>query len=212
MGVAFNVTQIVIILIFAIGGVIYAIVTLNRFKSLPDIDLDTKIANLLPEFADGHAEGILKEVKLLKNGCTKIVFYPTDLDKEQRENQEIVPQTIIAKNVVPMSKGTFSSRINKIWILPNYIQDLKNKLPVTDIENLDISKIFRHETIERHAMNNMITAIKERDMAQEAVIIDFSGTQLNKILMKRDKEAIEDLRRMTLNVQQEKEDKEKHKI
>lgn len=201
MGFLNNFIQWIVLFLVAVAITITLLILSRRWKELPEIEKDTKVINLIGEFSNGHANGILKDTQHLKNGLTKVTFYPTDLSREQIEQQQITPQTIIAKNVIPMAKGTLSGYVNQLWILPNNITELKNKLP------MEIEKEFKAEIIKRKVYDNVGLFMEEKDKATVEAIKEIAGADLQKLAQEKTKEVWADIDKLI----QEKKQKEELK-
>ncbi len=98
------------VFLFIFGGLLITFIIIQWIKASRKLKIDTttRVINLLSEWTHGHAEGWLIEQTKTPSKLTRVIFYPTDLTAQQKFQEKIEPEVIIAKNIKVIPIGTLS--------------------------------------------------------------------------------------------------------
>jgi hypothetical protein len=114
--------------------IIIRVVAMKRIAKMDVIDnADFIEVGYRKRFTEGYSKGIVKKQVPLKNGCTRFIFYPIDM--EQGEHKPIPSeQIVIVKDefIKRLARGEESSYRNVIRLVDRFKTELPEKMRDTE--------------------------------------------------------------------------------
>ena len=138
-------TYILTLLILIIGAWIIFYYYLKQ-KKLPDIDKNFLIKNPNSEHTNSHAIGwLVGKIEPLKNGLTRLKYYPIDLNKEEKENNELIIETAICDGYHIIKRGDVSGMVNIVNIKPDSMATFFKTIPLWSFNGVTSEEILKKD-------------------------------------------------------------------
>lgn len=162
-----------------IGIGVALILYLNGAIKKIDIDPNAPILTYIgtrSTFTDGYTIGLIKTQKRCANGCTRIDFFPTDI--EQGEHKKMPPmQSVVVKDefIARIPRGDDSSHREKVFLVDRLKADLPYGLRETSFGqkmSVEGQKAF----IDR----NIGDFVRNGDQAIHEAMLEMSRTGITK--------------------------------
>ena len=133
------------------------------------------------DFTDGYAEGLVDRIKLCKNGCYRIEYFPTDRQEGQNVKRPSKQKVIYHKSGIRfLSNGDLSERRVQIWGIGSSPEDLPR-----GIKNSSLGKWAENESYLSFLNNQFGANMKETLNASAQMIKQNTALGLTSVELAR---------------------------
>jgi hypothetical protein len=175
------IAQIILTLLGIIMSVIALVIYLVINKAEKSLKIEpnsvmVEIDTSRKRFTQGHTKGLLVKLKLKRNGCYYIEFYPTDVEQGETVEKAVLQRLIVGKEYLkPMARGEDSDHRQILKTISRNPADIPKALRGT-YEGNELAKLGQEAFIER----SFSEAIPEGDaQVKEIMMKSYRGLGKN---------------------------------
>lgn len=173
LGLVYTFSAIFLLIIF--GLIIYLI--REKLKDRDDPADDLIIENYMPEYANGHTDGVVDSIVMVGDRV-KIKFFPRDIKYSRFANEKLTtikPLTVVYRKdrLVYIPEGSFSAHRNKLKAFPNELEDLPE-----GVKNSAYGSGIMNFITNRNETKDSVDLLKKRQVNLKRVLDKSEGLDI----------------------------------
>lgn len=163
----------IIIFILIVGaiiiGILFATILVLKFKKEDLPGEIVQVTNFMSQYSKGYSSGLLQKIE--RGSIRSIVyFFPQDIDYNKIIEVSPVKVVVNNDNIYTAVKGTLSSNISHIFLLPPYAEELP-----TELKRTDMGKNFMELIEKNNSKREENSILRKRIEAQGALLNSTEG-------------------------------------